>query len=334
MRAMALGPHPEFAWSASRAKLFEFCPRKYYHRYHGMWRGWEERAPERTRLTYLLTRRTSLAEWAGRETHRGMALYLRGDEPIEGILAEVRARMRDQFRLSRSREFLRPGRAKVFGLLEHYYLDQGDGRLADEEVRARWEQVEACLLAFARAGYREDARRARAAGRAVHVEEPEGGDVERMRFRDPGLPGVSVYAMPDHLLAGDGGRVLILDWKTGRPPEEASDRPSLQLALYALWARHRLGFEPLGAGQALEAYEVYWPGEACRGGELRAEDLEAALAAARESVAAIRACLQEPEANAAREEDFPARASPARCCACEFRAVCGARAAAGSGGGG
>ncbi|HOX45674.1 MAG TPA: PD-(D/E)XK nuclease family protein [Myxococcota bacterium] len=321
---MALGPHPEFAWSASRASLFEFCPRKYFHRYHGMWRGWEDGAPARARLTYLLTKRTSLAEWAGREAHRGMAAYLQGGAPMEHILPELRQRMREQFRLSRAREFLKPGRAKLFGLLEHYY--QEGGELADGEVRACWQHVEACLQAFARAGYREDARRARAAGRALHVEDPDSPDLGRMRFCDPALPGVTIYAMPDHLLAGEGGRVLILDWKTGRPPEEASDRASLQLALYALWARHRLGLDPLARGAGLEAYEVYWPGQACRGGELGPDDLQAALGRARESVQAIRACLADVDANAAREEDFPAQASPARCAACEFRAVCEARA--------
>jgi hypothetical protein len=324
---MALGENPEFAWSASRAALFGFCPRKYYHRYHGAWQGWREDAPERARLTYLLVKRTSLGEWAGREAHRGMALYLRTEASMERILADLRERMRQQFRGSRSREFLRPGCAKRFGLLEHYYQDERG--LADEEVRATWEHVEACLTAFARSGYREDARRARSAGRPVFVEDPDGDDVDEMRFEHPGLPGVPVYARPDHLLVAEDGRLVILDWKTGRPPGEGSDEASLQLALYALWARQRRGLDPLGEGGGLEAYEVYWPSEACRGGELGPDDLESALAAATDSVREIRACIREPEVNRAREEDFPARASPARCAVCEFRAVCGARAAPG-----
>ena len=79
---MAKMPYPEFAWSVSRANLFEYCRRKYYHRYYGMWGGWEEQADDKTKLTYMLSRRTSLSGWVGQEVHRAIALYLAGPHPM------------------------------------------------------------------------------------------------------------------------------------------------------------------------------------------------------------------------------------------------------------
>ncbi len=313
---MAIGPHPEFAWSVSRAGMFEFCPRKYYYRYYGMWGGWDERADEKIRLCYLLSKRTSLAGWVGQEVHRAAALYLRSGEPMERIVALTCERMRNQFRTSRARLFLRPGQAKEFGLTEHYY----EPELADRLVRERWEQVQTCLEAFGRSPYRDDARAAKEAGRLVYVEDPDEADFDEMSFTGHGLGDFKIYAHPDFVIAYPDGTNCILDWKTGQPPAEGQDRVTDQLGLYALWAREKLELDP--AGGRLEAYEVYWPGEQSRGDRIGPDLLRTALAFARASVEQMRALISDPEENAAEEADFEAHGTEARCATCEFRAVC------------
>lgn len=313
---MAIGPHPEFAWSVSRANLFDFCPRKYYYRYYGMWGGWQERADEKTRLCYLLSRRTSLAGWAGQEVHRAIASYLASDRAMSTIMDETRQRMRDQYRSSLSRQWLEPGGAKRFGLVEHYY----EQRLEDAVVRERWEQVAACLEAFAAAAYREDARRARDAGRLVYVESPDEADFSRMGVSDHGLGDFRIYAQPDFAVGYEDGSTCILDWKTGRPPAEGQDAVTDQLGLYALWAREQLELDP--EARCVEAYEVYWPDEQSRGDRIGPERIAAALDHARASVAEMHRRLVDPQANAAREQDFEPAASEAKCAVCEYRAVC------------
>ena len=313
---MAIGPQPEFAWSVSRAKLFSFCPRKFYYRYHGMWGGWDDRADPKAKLCYLLSKRTSLAGWAGQEAHRAMALYLRSDIPMQQIIASTREHMRDQFRSSRSKAFMRPRQAKQFGLSEHYYADQ----VEDGVVRERWEQVEACLLAFERSSYRADLRAAEQAGRLTYVEDPDSTDFDQMGLTGHGLGDFRIYAQPDCVLTYEDGLTCIVDWKTGRPPEQGQDRVTDQLGLYALWVQEKLGLQ-IGSAK-LEAYEVYWPDEQTRGDSIGPQGVQAALAFARDSVAEIRARIRDQSANAAEEADFEPKGTEAKCGLCDFRAVC------------
>ena len=44
----------ELSWSASRARMFHACRRRYYLQYYLAWKGWDSRAPEeRMRVIFL-----------------------------------------------------------------------------------------------------------------------------------------------------------------------------------------------------------------------------------------------------------------------------------------
>ncbi len=317
---MTIGPYPEFSWSVSRAGTFSYCPRRYYYRYHGGWGGWDQAAPERSRQIWLIAKRTALPAWVGQHVHRGISLFLTGHEEMAAIAAGVGDRMRREFALSRSREFMTPGRAKLFGLVEHYYgEDIGEAALGTAE-----RQVRVALEAFGRTDFREAVRAARRAGTRLYVEPAGDPDFEGMRVHGHGLGTFPLYVAPDLVLERESGHVEILDWKSGKPPaDEPPERMPPQLALHTLWVSEKFGgLDAIAAGG--EAYEHYLPSGRLVGGRLRADDLDAALDYARRSVAEIRARLRDPGLNDACEEDFPARATPARCAACEFRGACDA----------
>ena len=59
----------ELTWSASRASMFQSCPRKYYYNYYGSWGGWDKKADEKTKLLYILKNVKPMILWAGSIVH-------------------------------------------------------------------------------------------------------------------------------------------------------------------------------------------------------------------------------------------------------------------------
>ena len=59
----------ELTWSASRASMFQSCPRKYYYNYYGSWGGWDKKADEKTKLLYVLKNVKPMILWAGSIVH-------------------------------------------------------------------------------------------------------------------------------------------------------------------------------------------------------------------------------------------------------------------------
>ncbi len=317
---MTIGPNPEFGWSISRAKVFEFCPRKYYFKYYGMWRGWEKTASDKARLCYLLSRRVSLASWSGQEVHRAIATYLRSALPMDQVIEQTHERMRTQFRCSMSRVWQEPGQAKRFGLLEHFYHT----RLDDDEVRQRWEHVLSCLESIGSSDYLQDVKDARNSGRLVFIENPQDPDFENMAIVRPEVGNFRIFAQPDLVLEYGDGTTCIIDWKTGHPPSVGQDYITEQLGLYAIWAAEKLGLDL--DSKNTELYEIYLPSLQSRGDALVTANIHQALDFAKSSVQKLRGVLRDAETNLAYEEDFVPAPSKAKCAVCEFRAVCGHRA--------
>ena len=60
-------PHPEFAWSISRQRKLDQCPRGYFFTYYAGWNGWLDEAPEEARTAYRLGKLTSLDALLGQQ---------------------------------------------------------------------------------------------------------------------------------------------------------------------------------------------------------------------------------------------------------------------------
>ncbi len=320
-----------FSWSVSRDRLFRACPRAYYYRYYGSWGGWEPDASPAVRELYVLKQLKTRQQWVGDAVHGLLREVLRALRrgrrmPPEEADARLTRMMRQSFRASKRRVYWRE--PKRGGLVEHEY-----GLPVPVEG---WRALH------------EEARRALAAAYRL-------GLFERLAALDPGdwlavetfdsfdLDGTPVHCVPD-LSFREGGRIVIVDWKTGppqppavaavptgeAPPSEAAQAPSaggadgfgpearFQLACYALHARARWGARPeaLRLGVALLARSEYHE----TGTD--AAELAAAEAAVRASIAAMRARLADPATNAACAEAFPRTDDLARCAVCPFRRPC------------
>jgi hypothetical protein len=299
-----------FSWSHSRHEVFGECLRRYYYHYYGAWGGWKADADPDTRRLYALKQLKSRHLWAGGHVHAAVASVLQPLRSGERGLPEPRAalsertaestlkRMREEFRASRAQAYLRDPR-HTLGLIEHHYAEA----VSDDDWKALAENVRRAIIGFFH---------------NPHLTEIEAVDpraflaLEDLDTFD--VSGVPAYVKLDLAYRlPDGARIL--DWKTGR----RTPRPeSLQLGGYALYAAQRWGIAPA----SIEVCEV----NLTTGEEAAARVSDEQLAGTRDAIAssirAMRARLQDPEANAARVEDFPAQLSQRACQQCPFREAC------------
>jgi hypothetical protein len=146
--------------------------------------------------------------------------------------------------------------------------------------------------------------------------------LETLRVED-----VSVYVSLDVLVGDREGRLVVIDWKTGK--EHESEVVQAQLGVYGLYVLDRyFRVAPTGAGtrpiDRLRAmyvnlrtgqHEVHQPTEAV---------LSQTVELIRTSSRAMRERLVDPRENVAREADFPMlQVGDPACVGCAFRRTCG-----------
>jgi len=216
------------AWSATRARTFQECRRKYYYRYHLAPLGRAPEAPPDARTAHQVKDLVGLEAWVGDLVHQVIGLafghWRAGRTYSEELaVAEAFSRLSRQFRDSATYWGAHPDafpRRPV--LLDLHY--HGDGSLSRQRAAELKERAAASLRAFFRS---ELARRIRGAGSA--------GWLPIDRNAAARLGDVLVLVKPDFAFR-DGDLLVIVDWKTG-----AADPfwEVVQLTCYALYAAEK-----------------------------------------------------------------------------------------------
>ena len=293
-----------FSWSVTRHRVFSDCRRQYYFRHYGFWGGWDPRADARVRELYILKQLSNRFTLAGQIVHALVAdvlnkhRYGREVPPQEAKTSAVE-RLRAAFRQSRAGDYRRSPKHAV-GLFEHEYAEP----VSDAEWQRMRERVETCLENFYSSKIRETILETR-------IENWLPIDaLDSFLFED-----TTVYVAPDFALRNNQGNALLIDWKTGRP-EHAGDRT--QIVCYGLFARRKWGVDPERAVGELHYLLT---------GDVQIVTLdEAALAEGAEhirgSILAMKALLDDPGTNLAREEVFPQTEDRETCARCNFRKIC------------
>ncbi|MFH1144886.1 MAG: PD-(D/E)XK nuclease family protein [Candidatus Eisenbacteria bacterium] len=296
------------SWSFSRHGAFQNCLRAYYYHYYGSWGGWSAEAAPETRRLYLLKNLKARHLWAGGIVHEAVAALLgriraRQSGPAaaperEAAVEAAIDRMRAEFRRSRSGEYVRDPK-RITGLMEHHYAQA----VADDEWKELADLVRRSMRTFLTGPYPR---------RLALLPEKDWLALEDLETFP--LDEVPVYVKMDLAYRSSEGGILILDWKTGRRDPHPD---GLQLGTYALHGTARWGVDP----GSIEIREV----NLNQGTEESLRISEESLAQARgtilDSIAAMRARLQDAGENRARVEDFPAQPD-AKCRRCCFREVC------------
>jgi hypothetical protein len=285
-----------FSWSASRHDTFATCRRRYYYSYYASLEDDEIRR---------LKRLSALPLWAGGIVHDTIESFLRSNDvlpPAEEQEALVRSVVHSGM-VSDWRES--EAGSRRFRLFEHEYgipVEQEDKRLAVTTVMRS-------LRNFFRT---ETLRHALEAGRArwlaledlvsFHV-----GDIE-------------VFLRMDLAYRERDGRVVIVDWKTGRGEGRFNE---IQVAGYALYATER-GWVGDPEEISTELSYLVIPKAVRRG--VTKKMIEHARRFIARSAGDMKALLLDPAENLARLEDFPMIDRPQVCRRCNFRRLCFPRA--------
>ena len=302
-----------FSWSASRHDTFATCRRRYYYAYYAA-----NEDPEIKRLKKL----SALPLWAGSVVHETIEAFLKSHDTLPSpeeqaaiIKAAVHSDMLNAWRESEGPPHPIPhpipgggeGRSEKgstsypFRLFEHEYevpVDQEDKRLAVNTVMRS-------LRNFFKS---ETLREALAVGRerwlaledlvSFHV-----GDVE-------------VFLRMDLAFRAQDGRVVIVDWKTGRAEGRFNE---VQIAGYALYAA---GQGWVGDPEEILTELNYLVVPRSRRRPVKRQQLDHARSFIARSARDMRTLLTDPLANLARLEDFPMIDRPQVCRRCNFRRLC------------
>ena len=285
----------EFSWSVSRHDAFARCRRRYFYSYYAA-----NEDPEIQRLKKL----SALPMWAGSVVHETIEAVLKShdvmpspDEQEALIRAAVHGQMLTDWRESEAGSLR-------FRLFEHEYqvpVEPDDKKiLVGTVMRSLRNFFKSPILAEAFAAGRE---------RWLSVE-----DLVSFSVGD-----VPVFLRMDLAFRGRDGRVVIVDWKTGRGEGRFSE---VQVAGYALYAAEQ-GWAAPEEIQTELAYLAI-PRYVRRSVDRRKLDHLRAFVA--KSAKNMRALLLDPPANLARLEDFPMIDRPQACRRCNFRRLCFPRA--------
>jgi CRISPR/Cas system-associated exonuclease Cas4 (RecB family) len=289
----------EFSWSVSRHDSFATCRRRYYYSYYV--------APDDPEI-HRLKKLSALPLWAGNVVHETIEELLKTrdtiPEPEEQealIRAAVHTRMLGEWRQSEAGTVTKEDGTPGFRLFEHEYqqpVDQEDKKI-----------LVGTVMRSLRNFFRSDTlREAYAAGRErwLTVE-----DLVSFQVGD-----VAVYVRMDLAYRDRDGRVVIVDWKTGRGEGRFSE---VQLAGYALYAAEQ-GW--VASPEELRTELAYLAIPRFVRRTVNAKTLERARDFMQKSAGNMKALLLDPLANLGRLEDFPMIDRPRICRRCNFRKLC------------
>jgi len=288
--------HP-FSWSASRHDTFATCRRRYYYSYYA--------APEDPEIKRL-KRLSALPLWAGSVVHETIERFLKTTDGLpspEEQEAIIRATVHSDM-LAAWRES--EGGPDGFRLFEHEY----DTEVDREDKRLVVNTVMRSLRGFFKSATLREALEA-GRGRWLALEDLVSfpvGDVE-------------VFLRMDLAFRARDGRVIIVDWKTGRGEGRFNE---IQVAGYALYAKAQ-GWVEDPEAIVTELNYLAVPRVVRR--SVNGRKLDHARNFIAKSATNMRALLLDPAANLGRLEDFPMIDRPRTCRRCNFRRLCFPRSA-------
>lgn len=186
--------------SNTRITLLNYCQKKYFLNYYTF--AFKRDYPALWELAVILKKLKSLEMWMGEKTHLLISDYLRllksnqlTPENLLKMKEGIAEEMRDEFLLSKQRDYSKFFFDGTGGLSEHYYGENMDDVLESTIVRVR-ENLDR-LIASERI---EKIRGFLDQGHSVYIENPSYPDFESMKVnihKLSGLRDINIMASPD-----------------------------------------------------------------------------------------------------------------------------------------
>ncbi len=222
--------NPPWSWSSSRKSTFQECKRKYYYNYYLAHNGWEDSAPEESKLAYRLKKLTGIYLILGNAVHE-IAEYAcksvdsTGEYPDKKkMIDKVRYLLNQAWKESQEphKWMARPN--QYFMLQEFYY---GDG-LSRNLINKIKDRLYKAVNNLYQSPTVKDLVKSEC---TLEMAEK----MDTFDFKD-----TPVYAIPDIVYTNQKGDWYVVDWKTGKEYKKHAD----QLNLYALYIEEKLGVSP------------------------------------------------------------------------------------------
>ncbi|MEA3560573.1 MAG: PD-(D/E)XK nuclease family protein [Candidatus Omnitrophota bacterium] len=293
----------EFSWSKSRDEIFRECRRKYYYSKYGFWEGWNFNADPGIREIYILKQLKSRYMWKGEVVHYIVSETIKDLEaeryyPLNHYLDLLTARMRNDFRMSANR-YYRENPKKTTGLFEHEYnID-----VAKEEWVKLSESARDCLKNFFADPFYARLRD-KDSTRVLQNEK-----TQKFTFE-----GTTIWVKLD-LVIKDNSGITIIDWKTGRFPDNDF---SIQLGCYSLYAMQQWNLSL----KDLSAVEFNLGSLKNIIHEIDEDKLNHVKSYMKKSIISMKKLLYDPLKNLARKDDFACTDNEKACRMCNFKKVC------------
>jgi hypothetical protein len=304
-------PYPEFAWSISRQRKLDQCPRAYFSTYYLGWNGWLDDALTETRVAYRLGKLTSLDALLGQQIDvrareleaaaRTGAVLPEADE----LETRTREELRQLWTRSRTGRAAFEARPNRVAMLRTLYMDQDTQPETDRLNQKAGPSMQGLLAT-------SHWDRLRACGDSGQVEVPDFASFQH--------DGVKVFAAPD-LAYVAGGVLHVIDWKTGR----ADDTQPTQVLLQMWWALEtypELSQAVADGSLEIRGYLEYVAAGSTQPVEATPDFRDRAAEAVRAGVAQMRALQADPERNIPLEMAAFARQESGLCRSCNFFPVC------------
>ncbi len=294
----------KMSWSKTRDEVFRDCLRKYFFQYYGSWGGWDRSSTPRVREAYLLKKLQTRQMWAGDKVHRSIRTVveaMRAGEihpDVDAAAARLLDGMRQDYRDS-SKGLYREDPKRYCALFEHEYQAALPGEVWKENAR----NAEECLRNF----YRSEVFH-----RLQGLPKTDWLEVEQLATFP--IDDTGVYVQLD-LAFRDRDRIVIYDWKTGKPDRDQSE---IQLACYAAYAVEKYGVTP----DQVTATALYLADNSERARTIDASTLETIRQYIRDSLDEMRFLLEDPDKNVAVEDAFDYAEDEASCSSCNFKKIC------------
>ena len=293
----------EFSWSKSRDEIFRECQRKYYYGKYGFWDGWNFNANPDIREVYILKQLKSRYMWKGEVVHHIVSEIIKDlDEerhhPLDYYLSSLKTRMRNDYRMSANRRY-RQYPKKTVGLFEHEY----NIVVSDEEWLKLYESAESCIKNFFNSSFYQSCHNKNT---AIVLQNEK---TEKFTFDN-----TTIWVKLD-LVLKENSEVTIIDWKTGRFPDNDF---SIQLGCYCLYAMQKwdLTSDKISAIEAnLNILQniTY---------KIDEDMLNRVQSYMKNSISSMKKLLYDPKNNIARKEDFNCTDNEKACRMCNFKKIC------------
>lgn len=294
----------ELAWSLSRGRMFEECPRRYYYHYYMAGTGYAPDAPEEAKLALEMKRLKGLDMWVGEVVHstiqRALELSRTGDPPSSQEMKEdARRRLSEGWRRSKAQEWRTQPEDDYPALFDHYYGIEVGPSITDRLKAKTFVSVEN----FAASDVFKT---------ITNTPAEQWLPIEKYAsFR---IDGLLMYVKFDFALRRDDNWI-VYDWKTGNPTADETR----QLTCYALFTMDKWR-APMENTRVCAVH--LQPELSVNEHSVTDEDIEDLRLHVKQGFNSMVNCLQNPARNIAAMQDFPMTGNLVRCVRCNFRGIC------------